>query len=293
MKKKIYFVAFICSSLLMYSFKSNFNSDLMAKAVCSYKNSTGAPAGRTGAPGEPSCATSLCHAGTTQDGTLENNLVLLDGANPVTDYIPGQVYNVTLMLNSNPDKRGFQATCLTASNMMAGTFSGQVPGGTAINSSAGRSYANHTNNSNESSELSLWTWTWTAPATNVGPVTFYVAANKTNNSNTSAGDVIYLSQHTFSSTASIDEKEIDNNFNVSFNQTNQSVNIEFDYYGVDDMYMNLVDINGKSVFRKEFGKSNEGNNKINVVLPNDLKNGTYFVHLFIGNKPFSGQIVVF
>jgi hypothetical protein len=96
-------------------------------------------------------------------------------------------------MSSNPAKRGFQSTALTASNTMAGGFTGQA-GNTSINGGA-KKYANHTSGSNTSVSAPSWSWTWTAPAAGAGPVTFYVATNKTNNNGNDNGDMIYLSQH--------------------------------------------------------------------------------------------------
>ena len=54
-------------------------------------NSSGAGAGKTGAPGESNCT--ACHSGSTQDGANENLLTVLDGGNPVFEYLPGQTYD--------------------------------------------------------------------------------------------------------------------------------------------------------------------------------------------------------
>lgn len=155
------------------------------------KNSGGAAPGMTGAPNESNCT--QCHSGSILNGASENMLTILDGVTPVNTYTPGQQYNVNLLMSSNPTKRGFQATALTASNGMAGGFTGQA-GNTTINGGV-KKYANHTSLSNTSANAPSWTWTWTAPAAGAGPVTFYVATNKTNNNGNDNGDMIYLSQH--------------------------------------------------------------------------------------------------
>lgn len=277
------------SSLFFLSFQRN--ETIVNIQKCDRKNANGAPAGRTGAPGEPSCATSLCHSGATQDGSTENVLTLLDGVTPITDYIPGQAYTVVVTMTSNPAKRGFQATALTDANVMAGNFTGLTAGGTAVSTSSGRKYANHTSNSNLSSQMTQWSWTWTAPATNVGTVTFYLATNKTNSSNTSSGDVIYLSQHQFGSTANVNELDA-NNFEVGYNVVEHQLEISLESAGTEEMILNLLDLNGKSVFHSEIGKANEGENTTSVKLPSELKNGIYVLNLFLGNKPYSKKVMV-
>lgn len=292
--KKNYIIAGIAALAIgTLAFQHTGKSDISRFVKFTHKNANGAPAGRTGAPGEPSCATAICHNGAALDGTTENTLVLLSGASVVTDYLPGQSYNVTVAMASNPTKKGFQATALDGSNNMAGTFTGQTIGGTAINSSAGRQYANHTATSNEAAENSLWIWTWTAPATDVGPVTFYVATNKTNNSSTAAGDAIYLSEHVIGSAAGVaEESKEETNFSAGYNSENHKLHIDFNSLSSGEMYLNLVDLNGRSAYTADLGKAIIGKNNTSVKLPSDLKNGIYIANIFVHNKPMSAKVMI-
>jgi hypothetical protein len=293
MKKNYIILGIALLAIGTLAFQHTGKADITKFVKFTHKNQNGAPAGRTGAPGEPSCATSTCHSGAAQDGSAENTFILLSGATVVTDYLPGQTYNVTVAMASNPAKKGFQATALDGSNNMAGTFTGQTIGGTAVNSSAGRQYANHTGSSNQSSENSVWIWTWTAPATDVGPVTFYVATNKTNNSNTAAGDVIYLSEHVIGSAASVNEEmKEESNFAAGYNSDDHKLVIDFQSLSSGEMYLNLVDLNGRSAFTTDLGKAIIGKNNTTVKLPVDLKNGIYFVNVFVHNKPMSAKIMI-
>ena len=58
------------------------------------------------------------------------------------------------------------------------------------------------------------------------------------------------------------------------------------------MFVNLIDMNGKSVFSSDLGNSIAGKNKEAIVLPNDLKNGIYMVNFFIGNKAMTAKIMI-
>jgi hypothetical protein len=293
MKKNYFILGIAALAIGTLAFQHSGSADISKFVKFTHKNGNGAPAGRTGAPGEPSCATTTCHNGMAQDGAAENSLILLSGASVVTDYLPGQTYNVTVAMASNPAKKGFQATALDASNNMAGSFTGQAIGGTAVNASAGRQYANHTGTSNESAENTVWIWTWTAPATDVGPVTFYVATNKTNNSSTAAGDVIYLSQHVIGSAAGlVEESKEETNFTAGYNSEEHKLVIDFSSLFSGEMHLNLVDLNGRSAYTAELGKTIIGSNKTSVKLPSDLKNGIYFANVFVHNKPMSAKIMI-
>jgi hypothetical protein len=287
MKTKFIPSLFVCLSLGIFAFRSELTHIKgFHKAPV---NNGGAAAGRTGAPGEQNCT--ACHAGSAQSGTNENVLTVLSGTTPVTQYTPGQQYTVTLGMTSNPSKKGFQATALTSANAMAGAFTGQA-GNTAINGTT-KKYANHTLSSNTSTTAPLWTWSWTAPAAGTGDVTFYVATNKTNNNNNDNGDVIYLSQHVFSEASSAGIETITFNNNVVIGADNESnkVTIVYDLNQMSKMAVNIVDINGKSVYNKNTINGQIGKNHFDVST-SDLKSGMYIVNFFIDNKPFSKKILV-
>ena len=59
-----------------------------------------------------------------------------------------------------------------------------------------------------------------------------------------------------------------------------------------DMYFNLIDLSGRSVFTYEMGKSVVGKNNEKIVLPEDLKNGMYVVNMFVNNNVMEKKIVI-
>jgi hypothetical protein len=253
------------------------------------KNSGGAAPGRTGAPGESNCT--ACHTGSVLDGSNENVLTVLNGTTPVTEYTPGSTYTVSLVMSSNPAKKGFQSTALDATDAMAGSFTAGV--NTTVNGSS-KKYANHNSTSNTSANPA-WIWTWTAPLTNVGDVTFYVASNKANNNNNNGGDQIYLSQHTISapSGAGVEESSAPvNGLSLGYDPVNNKLNFKFNTLITGEMTINLLDINGRSVFKSEIGTSLIGKNQQTIALPSELTNGVYIVHLLVNNNTTSGKIMI-
>lgn len=234
-------------------------------------NQGGAAPGMTGAPGESNCT--QCHSGAVQNGTTENVLVISQGGNPVNSYTPGQQYNVNLSMASNPVKRGFQATALNSSNLMAGSFTG-VSSNTSINGGA-KKYANHTSSSNTAANAASWNWTWTAPAAGTGNVTFYVATNKTNNNNNDNGDMIYLSQHTITEASNAIEEESSNHgFLLLSTKPNHWV---IKLYNADQSVKNIeiVDGLGKRVFMQSLANQ-KGDKSIELPVP-ALNSGIYFI----------------
>lgn len=253
-------------------------------------NASGAPTGRTGAPGESNCTVS-CHIGTVQDGTAQNLLTLKLSGNPVSVWVPGQTYEVSLALATGDVKEGFEATVLdVATNSMAGNFPGTGGLGTAITTGGSRKYANHTSSSNLEGNVE-WVWNWTAPATDVGQVKFYVASNKANGNGTTSGDAIYLSQHTFNSSLGINEGEEENVvFNAGYSSHNNKLILSYNAFTAEQTFMNLVDLNGKSVFTYAMGESIIGANTDEIVLPVSIESGVYIVNFFVGNNAMSSKI---
>ncbi len=288
MKKVLFFAGSIATLSLIYAFNSNKAGDYSkyTKTQFHLKNSGGAGPGRTGAPGEQNCTG--CHTGTAQDGSNKNLITLLEGATPVTSYVPGNTYTVALSMSTTAAKKGFQATVLDASGNMAGNFTAGL--NTQVNGTS-RKYANHTSASNTSA-TTLWGWTWQAPATNLGNVTFYVATNETNNNGNDNGDVIYLSQHVFSaqSGAGIEEMETNENFTAGYSTSQNSVVISCNTLISGQMSMNLFDLNGKLIYSKSLGQSLPGQVKENVQLPSVIESGMYVVNFFIDNKAYSSNI---
>jgi hypothetical protein len=287
MKRKFLPIFILSASVGFFAFRSEINSPYEFHK--SPINSGGAAAGKTGAPGEQNCT--ACHSGTAQDGANENLLTILNGTTPVTQYTPGQQYTVTLSMASNPTKKGFQATALTSSNVMAGAFTGQS-GNTSI-SGTSKKYANHTSSSNTSTTAPVWTWTWTAPAAGSGEVTFYVASNKTNNNGNDNGDVIYLSQHMISeaSTTGIENMAFNNNVVIGSDNESNKVTVAYDLNQSSKMSLNIVDLNGRSVFNKTLINGQIGKNHFEIST-RDFNSGVYIMNFFIDNKPFSKRIIV-
>lgn len=290
MKKTYILTTLALASLGFFAFqKAETETSVVQKFTKEHRFSSGGQSGLTGAPGESNCT--QCHSGSVLSGSTENSVLILSGTTPVTSYTPGNTYTVTLQLTSTPPKGGFSATALNGSNVKAGSLIGAGIGGTQNFSSAGRDYVSHTAASNTSGQ---WAFSWVAPATNVGNVTFYFASNVANNNGTTTGDMIYLSQTVIApaSGAGIEETSNETNFTAGYNAASNKLVLDFNYLAVGEMNLNLVDMNGRSVFTYNLGQSEIGENNETIALPSELKDGMYIVHFFIGNKAMSAQILV-
>jgi uncharacterized repeat protein (TIGR01451 family) len=155
--------------------------------------SAGPPAGYTGAPQEEPEACAECHV-PPDAGTGKIFITA-----PQT-YVPGQTYPITVTHTNIDTSRlrwGFELTVLdNASDEKAGELQ-STTGLTQVLNNAGpgsaRQYIEHTAAGTFVGQQNgaSWTFNWTAPATDVGPVTFYAAGNQANNDGNTSGDYIY------------------------------------------------------------------------------------------------------
>jgi len=163
-----------------------------------YSNRAGAPIGRTGSPfdnGGIACSASGCHTGfavTPVTGWITSNI-------PGTGYVTGNTYTITATATFTGLVRyGFEISAQDSIGAQAGT---NVITNIMLTRLAGTSnpkYVTHTTMGTDASAspgVQTWTFDWIAPPINRGTVTFYGAFNCTNNSNSVAGDRIFLSQH--------------------------------------------------------------------------------------------------
>ncbi len=145
----------------------------------------GAPTGRTGAPGESTCTS--CHSANAGVGQLKITV-------PAT-YVPGQTYTIQVQHITTDISRsiwGFETIPLSATNTMAGSVGNQNTN-TRIRTSGTKNYVTHTSAGNFPGQTlgATWTFNWTAPATDIGPVTFYAAGIEGDNSGDESGDETY------------------------------------------------------------------------------------------------------
>lgn len=174
--------------------KSTITKLLFVSAICFlslsvYTYSNTPPAAHTGAPGESNCTS--CHGGSPITSGTNWNAITISGL-PSGGYATSTTYSITLAGNAAAtSKNGFQITCLTSSNAMAGTFSAGT--GSSLVTSGSKSYLTQSGNTSGS-----WTFNWTSPSTASGTVTFYVSFNGSDANSNSTGDAIYTKSFTLS-----------------------------------------------------------------------------------------------
>lgn len=247
-------------------------------------------AGNTGAPGESTCAS--CHGASLIVGGSESTLTFNDSVNTnITAYKPNHTYNLTFSLSVLSNK-GFQIVALDANNKQAGTFT--AGNTTMVTTRSGKQYLNHIDNFNTS-----WSFKWKAPSSNLGDITFYVAAGNRR--------TIYKSSYTVpvfidttnqgggTDTTKTNSIKINKNnfeFTAFYVTASQNLYLKYDANLKGDAFVNVIDLNGRSVAYKKVGPVN-GTSTKEIELPMAVQPGTYVVNMFVNNYMSSKRIIVF
>lgn len=250
--------------------------------------SNGPNGGLTGAPGEGTCTS--CHGGSILDGNTGMNSVILDGG--AENFIPGETVSVNVSLTDGSNKNGFQVVVLDQNDEMAGSFVITDATNTQprTNANGQRSYVTHTNSGNA---LSSWEFDWEVPL-GIEEATFYLATNKTNSNNATSGDQVYVSSHQFTLEDASLENEIafENSLQITYNKDINRLVMDFSFDKSDDLSLNIVDLNGRSVHYERFNALAPGEYSENVNIQTPLENGIYIASFFIGNQPISKKFMV-
>jgi uncharacterized protein (TIGR03437 family) len=259
--------------------------------------SGGPDPGLTGAPGESTC--SACHGGGPPGGVLT-----IEGL--PQNYTAGQQIVVTVRLNQAGRGRfGFELTAIGGNGQSAGTIELTEPQRTQLkNSFAGppRVYVEHTfAGIAPQSGQGLWTFRWTAPATSVGPVTFYVAGNAANGTGSTDGDSIYttnvsvgvqqpppnfavVSAASFNPQAPVSANSIAAGFgSLSFQgmQSGSTIPLPEEMLGVS---VRVTDAAMTERASPLFFVSGGTSGQINFVVPNGSANGTATAKVVLGGQ---------
>ena len=186
---------------------------LFGLPLCLQANSSGAPPGSSGVPGELTCAQSGCHVGGLNPSGGSVAVTFPGGLT----YTPGMRQTLTVTV-TDPVARGFgfQLTVRSATNnktSVGGLFTG--PGTIVLCASGdftresdkmGTCPANQpiesvTHDSVRRAPTNTWTMSWEPPATAQGNVIVYVAGNGANLNGQNSGDRIFTTNYTLTPAA--------------------------------------------------------------------------------------------
>jgi len=258
-----------------------------------HSNSTGAPQGRTGSPGDGvSCANgSGCHTG-NGNPTAASNMIFTNV--PTAGYTPGATYTIiataAAAVSIIPQKYGFEISPQNATGAQKGTL--VVTNSTETQLVGGTKYITHkqAGTSPPIAGQKSWTFDWIAPVAGTGDVTFYGAFVFANGTGNSSGDFVFTTS-TLVKENTVGVEEIGysnvNNWNVFPNPSNDKITVESIIKSDKEVKFELIDISGKKV--KEISEINILNN--NTIDINDLSNGIYTLSIYTDERVVNKKVI--
>ena len=258
-----------------------FSSNEFGRAAFANWGNTGAPGDQELPSGEPRTCISCHNTGAIQV-TLDIFLRDTLGNEIVDEYIPGQTYEVEVVINNPsppvPLGYGFQMIALddaTESEINTWTEDAlNVKLSTASNT--GRTYVEQAGASGAPNFLMQWT----APEQGTGSVTFYSCGNGVNGTGSSGGDgaacnTLTLQEGEISSNNELFAKSF--NLKLSPNPTSHFLKLDVDSNKSAEYKIDLLSTQGE-VVRSTFVDFHAGANSISFDVAN-LPTGMYFVQL--------------
>lgn len=250
-------------------------------------NGSGAPFAKTGSPGDGADCTQ-CHS-----GTPTNQTGLITSTIPGAGYTPGQTYTITANIVSNPTvKFGFEVSPQNTSGTQMGTL--VVTNSTETQLVGSGKYITHKTSGTAGTGSRTWTFDWTAPVAGSGAVTFYGAFNKTNNSNTSAGDAIVLSSLTVQENTStgIVDKNINFKVNVFPNPSSDHFTLSYELMENAKVEAKLISLTGQVVKVLMNEEQVTGKTENRFEIDPSLAKGTYFVSVSVNGVSSTQKILI-
>lgn len=248
-----------------------------------HTNSTGAPAGRTGSPGDGglTCSSSGCHGATAQ---LGNNMFLVGV--PAAGYNPGQTYLVQVSFNGTNNK-GFQISPQNQNGTLLGQLINTTTSGIQRTQIVGSGkYITH--GIAQSTANASWSFQWRAPVAGTGPVTFYGAF--VNGRNTELRTQAITIQENLA--ASVAEAGKLQQFRMYPNPVNDRLTLSYSLERSEKVIIKLYDITGREALQLLNETQEAGDHQMGYDLKPQLNPGVYFVSVDAGGKRFSQKLLV-
>jgi hypothetical protein len=261
--KKIFILPalLILVSIIFFSFSGNDS-----------KYPGGSPGGYSGSPGDMQNCTS-CH------GSATNITNVISSNVPVSGYIGGTLYTITLTLPGS-GKKGFEVSPQSVSGTLLGTLTAGT-GSKLTNASKAV-----THSSSVSTNPAVWTFSWTAPATGTGPVTFYGAfcVGKSN---------IKLSTLVVPEFVNgIAQLEI-TSLNVFPNPAHEKLIVTYSLNCQQAINMVLCDLTGKQINLLKGSIRGSGNHSECLTLPANVSPGVYYLRISTLEKITTLKIIIY
>ena len=248
-------------------------------------NSSGAPAGHSGSPGDNNQTCTQCHGGGSI-GSQSISVEMKQNGNPVTEYNPGETYQVEVELALNGAGNpvgGFQASVESAGGNKVGSI---VVTDANRTQKVVNNITHKTAGINFSSGSLSYSFDWQAPTSGVGDVTVYVAANFANGNGTTSGDAILTRQQTISQSTLGDREQVLEKISLYPNPAKDIVTVQFEVTD-PQVKISVIDLSGAVVMDQYM---DAGNGHVDLQIDH-LSTGRYLILVRNGDRSYSGTLL--
>ncbi|MFH0864922.1 MAG: choice-of-anchor V domain-containing protein [Bacteroidota bacterium] len=235
-----------------------------------------APSGYAGDPAGGSKNCSQCHGGsaTTVSGIITSNI-------PGTGYVPGTSYQVTVTLTGTGGNKGFSISPQNSTGVFLGTLISGT--GTSLN---GTNHYVRSSGSGITTNPMTWNFNWIAPATGLGPVTFFGAFS------IGTGTTLTTTYPVSESTIGLTEAADNNSFAVFPNPVADNLNISYTLNSNSKVVINVYSVDGKRVACILNSEQASGNYAERISIKNLFSKGAYIIELKIDKTSAFKKILV-
>lgn len=267
----------------------------MIALFTSEKMSDNGKAGYTGSPGEQTCTN--CH----NDFTLNSGGgSVAIGAPTMTnwEYTPGTTYNMSVTVARSANNLfGLAVEALDGTNDNAGTLNITDAVSTQIKSRtvSGISRRNvvHQLNGGATAGSKEFDFSWTAPATNIGPVTFYFSGLAADGQADEGGDYVYAgSQVANPNTSAINEVNGTGVASVYPNPASSFINVTYTAKQSGLVTMNLFSLNGQLVQKQIASGTQPGLHTEVISNLNELPLGVYLLQTIVDGSAKIQKVII-
>ena len=255
-------------------------------------------------PNNVSCTFSGCHSDNkSNSGTATVNLNLGEAEN---GYTPNQTYTINISISkTNMLRAGFQIIAVQDNNtsISPGTITltntsetqalnfYETHGGTC--DATNKTWVEHTFAGTDAYGSKTWSYKWTAPSTDVGNITFYLAALEANDDQDNFGDFTYTLQKTIGKKIAdgLDDFLLGNALKVFPNPIEHELTIEYNKnITIDELQF----INDKGICLKTISKLLLQTQEPGAIIINTdfISAGVYFLKIKSGTGSIIKKIII-
>ena len=267
----------------------------MIALFTSEKMSDNGKAGYTGSPGEQTCIN--CH---NDFSVNSGGGSIAIGAPTMTnwEYVSGTTYNMSVTVaRTGNGMFGIAIEALDATNDNAGTLNITDAASTQIKSRtvSGISRRNvvHMLDGGLNADSKEFNFSWTAPATNVGPVTFFYSGIAADADGNETGDYVYAgSQVANPNTTAINIVKAEASTSVYPNPASSFMNVTYTAKQSGTVSMNLFNLNGQLVQKQIASSSQPGLHTESIRNLNEIPIGIYMLQTIVDGSANIQKVII-